>query len=395
MEVQNIVDLWKRSRTPRSQVYLATVVHVEGSSYRKPGARMLVTSTGERAGTISGSCLEADVSRKIHWLTNNGSTIQSYQSSFDDDQAGVPYGLGCGGTIWILMQTGLEAEAVLNALERAIDGGTQSVAVTYTSPDESPLTFVLSSLDQHDALVPSDFSQVHEVALQAAQLSLSTRRSSSGPHSDGDSLPVFVCLPILRPPQLYIFGAGADAQPLVRFGAELGWQITVADGRAHLLHRGRFPQAQSLRALEYVASPHNAAESPGLRTVIAIPSDAFVVLLTHSYQQDRFILEALLPKPPRYLGVLGPLHRTKRLIHEIAHGLGMDEDECLQKLYSPVGLEIGADGPSEIALSIMAEIQKELMGSVGLQKTEELDQRGHLPSAHAQSAILPRVRAIA
>src|SRR5690348_6123716 len=106
MEATRLIELWTRAKERGEEVYLATVVHVQGSSYRKPGARMLVTSGGERAGTISGGCLEAEVSRKIAWHTTNGSSLQSYQSSFDDDNEGVPYGLGCGGTIWVLMQKG-------------------------------------------------------------------------------------------------------------------------------------------------------------------------------------------------------------------------------------------------------------------------------------------------
>ena len=125
-ELQDILSLALRAKSRHEELYLATVVHVEGSSYRKPGARMLVTSGGERAGTISGGCLEAEVSRKIAWMTADGGRVERYSSSFDDDNAGVPYGLGCGGTIWILMETGLPVVAVLDGMERAWAGENHS-----------------------------------------------------------------------------------------------------------------------------------------------------------------------------------------------------------------------------------------------------------------------------
>src|ERR1700760_589780 len=113
-ELRQIVALWSEAKAQQEEVCLATVIRVQGSSYRKPGARMLVTSGGERAGTISGGCLEAEVSRKIAWFTQNGPSLQNYKSSFDDDNEGVPYGLGCGGDIWVLMETGATVDAIMD-----------------------------------------------------------------------------------------------------------------------------------------------------------------------------------------------------------------------------------------------------------------------------------------
>src|SRR5580698_9828200 len=119
-ELRQIVALWRESKVSREEVCLATVVRVEGSSYRKPGARMLLTRSGQRAGTISGGCLEGEVAKKAWWLTESGPTIQRYSSFFDDDSP-APYGLGCGGTVHILLDRGPAAHAVLNALELCLN----------------------------------------------------------------------------------------------------------------------------------------------------------------------------------------------------------------------------------------------------------------------------------
>src|SRR5580698_3144786 len=119
-ELRQIVALWRESKVSREEVCLATVVRVEGSSYRKPGARMLLTRSGQRAGTISGGCLEAEVVKKAWWLTENGPSVQRYSSFFDEDSE-MPYGLGCGGTVHVLLERGDAVDRTLRALARGVD----------------------------------------------------------------------------------------------------------------------------------------------------------------------------------------------------------------------------------------------------------------------------------
>lgn len=140
-ELRQILDLWKSASTAREDVCLATVVAIEGSAYRRPGARMLLTSTGRRAGTISGGCLEAEVAKKAWWLTQQGPSLQRYSSFFDDD-GDMPYGLGCGGTVIVLLERGEPAVHVLDALRRSVDERTVSVIVTSTSTN-SPGTALI------------------------------------------------------------------------------------------------------------------------------------------------------------------------------------------------------------------------------------------------------------
>jgi len=159
---------------------------------------------------------------------------------------------------------------------------------------------------------------------------------------------------IVAPQRLFVLGAGDDAKPLVSRGALLGWRVTVMDGRAQLARAERFPEAERV-----VAVPSASADVLGIR-----PEDA-VVLMTHSYEQDRELLAALLPLRPRYLGLLGARHRSALLVSEVAVKLGRTIASCCEQIYAPVGLDLGGDGPEAIALAVIAEAQACCMGELG------------------------------
>jgi xanthine dehydrogenase accessory factor len=374
-EAERLVELWERAKERGEDLYLATLVHVQGSSYRKPGARMLVTSTGERAGTISGGCLEAEVSRKIRWLTENGPRVEKYRSSFDDENAGVPYGLGCGGTIWILMESGETVDQVMRALCLALRHRKPSVTVSSLAPDRPHTTSIIS----HTELEQDSNTRVP--MLQEARRALNERRAVTQSYSANQELPEFLCIPVVPPPKLHVFGAGDDAQPIVRFAAELGWEVHVADGRANLLRQHRFPEAKNLVTLKY--APGDSHQQP-MRITSPNPlveSGDRAVILTHSYEQDRALLAELLPHPLEFLGILGPLHRTTRIVDEIKDHLGLSREECFARLHAPVGLPLGTGDPSVIALAIVAEIQADSSAW----RSSAL--RQHSPEAHYRQTI--------
>jgi xanthine dehydrogenase accessory factor len=200
--------------------------------------------------------------------------------------------------------------------------------------------------------------------LSSCQRTLREARPVSSDGGTPREIPDFLCMPTLPSPRLKIFGAGDDARPLVRFAAELGWNITVGDGRSHLLRQERFPQAHHLQTLNYQEVHSDNGSVPNRHLEIQGPIGAssgdIGVILTHSYEQDRALLKALLPAQLRYLGILGPLHRTERLVMSVADSVGLSHDECMSRLHAPVGLNIGSAEPSVIALAIIAEIQAEL-----------------------------------
>jgi len=355
---------------------------------------MLVTSSGERVGTISGGCLESEVSRKIWWLTSHGSRIERY-ASFADEDGGMPYGLGCGGTVSLLLEQGEPALAVLDALEQSITARRAAVVITAVGVDAARpgragtvAVWMLGEEAGRSAIEARYFDSddrqgpngAAKVLFRAAETAFAEQRScwldsDLSPLHGQQSEAAYLVEYLPPPPAITIFGAGDDAQPIAELAHTLGWRVTVADGRAHLARRERFPLAHEVRVLDYASPALRAAcgmartDSLEQRYTVArseddagLVSDEIAVILTHSFQQDRALLAALLPRELRYLGILGPRHRTGRLLEDVGPGLGLSIAECFAHLHSPVGLDLGSGDPAAVALSIVAEIQAVLHG---------------------------------
>ncbi|RSL15774.1 xanthine/CO dehydrogenase XdhC/CoxF family maturation factor [Edaphobacter aggregans] len=335
MERRQIVRLWRRGGAS----VLVTLVRAEGSSYRRPGARLLLGADGAYAGTISGGCLEAEVIRKAGWIVREGAVVERYSTMFDDT-AEVPFGLGCGGVVDLLLEPAdtPECRALMNATEEAL-AGRDSVVVTYLPGDGKGLRRVVL----RDGVVVFASEGLGEKKLACAA------GLRAGEKYEGRFVEE------MRGPQrLFVLGAGDDAKPVVSMAALLGWDVTVADGRGHLARVERFPDADRV-----VALGDSGVSELGIRGADA------VVVMTHSYEQDRAMLAALLPVGPRYLGVLGARHRSALLVSEAAAMIGRTIEECCERIYAPVGLDLGGDGPEAIALAMMAEAQAVCMGKLG------------------------------
>jgi xanthine dehydrogenase accessory factor len=318
---------------------LVTLVRAEGSSYRQPGARLLLGSDGVYAGTISGGCLEGEVIRKAGWMVREGAVVERYSTMFDDT-AEIPFGLGCGGVVDLLLEPvdTPECGALMEAMENALVG-TNSVVVNYLPGDGKGLRRVV--LRDGAIVFASEGLGEKKLACVAGL--------RAGEEYEGRFVEE-----IRAPQRLFVLGAGDDAKPVVSFAALLGWDVIVADGRGQLARAERFPEADRVVALEA-----GAVAGLGIRAADA------VVVMTHSYEQDREMLAALLPVGPRYLGVLGARHRSSLLVSEAASLIGESVAECCEKIYAPVGLDLGGDGPEAIALAVIAEAQAVCMGKLG------------------------------
>jgi len=341
MERRQIVRLWKQGEA----AVLVTLVRAEGSSYRRPGARLLLGVRGEYAGTISGGCLEAEVLRKATWLVREGAVVERYSTMFDDT-AEVPFGLGCGGVVDLLLEPANTAEsrALMAALKASLTGEQVTVLTWLPCGDRGLGRAVLSA--SGDFLFASN---------ELAEPELVDARAGVLLRGWVENMPEGIFVEKIDAPQrLFVLGAGDDAKPLVSMAALLGWSVTVMDGRAQLARAERFPEAERV-----VVFPSGSADALGIR-----PEDA-VVLMTHSYEQDGELLAALLPLRPRYLGVLGARHRSSLLVSETAAKLGRTIGACCEQIYAPVGLDLGGDGPEAIALAVIAEVQACCMGKLG------------------------------
>ena len=354
-DLENILPLWHELQASREDYVLATVVEVEGPSYRKPGARMLIAQDGRRAGTVSGGCLEAEVAKRAWWLTERGPTVERYSTVADDGE--MPYGSGCGGVVYVLLERRATAAPLLTALEAAFHARTPlAIATVLEGADLGHREFSGPTVQVDDSNPPTILGSLAAQALQRMQ-SIDQRVTI-----DGSETRVWVDYRAARP-GLWIFGAGDDAKPLLRLARGLGWFTAIADGRSQLATRDRFPAADQVITLPVSSLPstHSDLFLTGVKTTDA------AVLVTHSFDQDSRILASLFAREhlPAYVGVLGPQRRTREVLAEAARLLGKPEnpervEQWLSQLHAPTGLDIGAETPAAIALSIIAEIQQTL-----------------------------------
>lgn len=309
-ERRKLVEMWRAGRAAA----LATLVAVEGSSYRRPGARLMIGTDGDYAGSISGGCLEAEVVRKARWLVRHGAAVQRYSTAFDDT-AEIPYGLGCGGSVEVLLEPAdtPEFEALMEALAGSLRGEASHVE-TVLPVEGRALSRVVRAGRSEAEYASSVVPRYHE-------------------H-------------LQTPPRLLVFGAGDDAQALVSMVALLGWSVVVVDGRAQLARPERFPGAEAT----VVADPH-ASSAPTLR------ADDFAVVMTHSFEQDLAWLQLLVPARLPYVGLLGAKHRSALLASKLSDLLHWPLEDVCDYLRAPVGLDLGGDGAEAIALAITAEMQ--------------------------------------
>jgi xanthine/CO dehydrogenase XdhC/CoxF family maturation factor len=358
-DLERILPLWREAESAGADYVLTTVVEVEGPSYRKPGALMLITADGRRAGTVSGGCLEAEVASRAWWLTKDGPTLERYSTASDDGEH--PYGSGCGGTVILLLERSATARVLLSALDEAFRSRNGLAVATIVEGPQAGVRAVAG-------IAPNSTEAENLGAL--AELAFKRGKSmESLLEVDGVPTRVWCDFRDART-GLWCFGAGDDAKPLVRLAKELGWFVAVADGRSHLATRERFPIADDTRVL---AIKDLAGRSAHLLGPIQ-PRDVAVVM-SHSFEQDSRVLAALLVGgvDVRYLGVLGPQRRTRELLAEAATLSGIAQEripeqveEWLTRLHAPTGLDLGAESPETIAFSVLAEIQKVLTRATAL-----------------------------
>jgi xanthine dehydrogenase accessory factor len=365
-DLEHLLPLWHELEAAGADYVLATVVAVEGSSYRKPGARMLIARDGRRAGTISGGCLEAEVVSRAWWLTVSGPAVERY-STIDDD-GDRPYGSGCGGVVFILLERRTSAGPLLLALQAAFHTRAPlAIATVLEGPRIGQRAFAGLAEDLVQQSVPTNRSAEEAELPCLAALALERRTSiEKKVLVDGALTHVWADYRAARP-GLWIFSAGDDARPLVKLARELGWFVAVADGRSHLATRDRFPNADEVLVL-----PISELPSAAPTHFRPHPTDAAVVM-THSFEQDSRVLASLLALdfPLAYLGVLGPQRRTRELLAEAARLLELPAtseraDQWLARMHAPTGLDLGADTPASVALSILAEIQQALNAATAL-----------------------------
>lgn len=328
-----------------SEIALATVIHVSGSAYRRPGAKMLITSDGNSIGSVSGGCLERDVIEITLRLFSDQSAqcrLLEYNTNHDDD-AIFGVGTGCTGSVVVFVEKLRENDPLnpLELLSRSLYAEKlNSIIATIVRSNEVNLigrkVFI-----QQDRVLASDNICEQLLAKLCDQIQ---SQSQPGLLTQSD-LDVYV-EPLHSLPQLYIFGAGHDAVPLADLACSVGLQVTVLDHRKSFADPKRFPQ--ECKVLHY--RPEDRSTYPKL-------NNDFCIVMAHNFTVDQQALRHLISTDASYIGVLGPKKRTEKMLsHFTADGIVLS-DEQKSRIYAPIGLDLGAETPDEIALSILAEIK--------------------------------------
>ena len=357
-----LAELEKSNRQGKTTV-LTTVIEAQGSTYRRAGARMLLTSDGCSVGTISGGCLEADVAlRSQKVMASKQPTVVTYDTTSDEDIVW-GLGLGCNGLVRVLIEpiTPKQTDYV-EFLSRCYGDrqlGVVATLVSVTDPVQEKVGTRLM-LQQNGSFIshfsPSVAASIVEDARAALERKLSSLKSYQLPTGE-----VEVFIEVIQPPlSLLIFGAGHDALPVARFAKELGWNVTVVDTRQSTATQNRFTDADAIA----LSRPEDITDH------ISVCDRTVAVVMTHNYLHDLELLKILLPSQVCYLGILGPKSRTERLLAELCQIGTQPTKDQMHRLYAPIGLDIGADTPEEIALSIIAGIQAFLTNRLGNQLRE-------------------------
>ncbi len=372
-ELEAILDAWRKAQQDNQDAVLATVVHVTGSAYRRPGARMLMLPDGTRVGSISGGCLEGDVSQKAWWLTEDGKPALRVYDTMSEEDIVWEFGLGCNGIIQVLIERlgSGQAGAAMEFLDRCRSERADAVVCTVirsaaeNGPHAGDRLFISAGKTYGGTLASTPIEGALITYCERTALERKSRLTRL------ESCEVFVEW-VGQPVPLVIFGAGHDAVPLVNIAKQIGWHVTVADGRPAYAKASHFPGADRV--------VHIHPDDPLARLEIG-PQTA-VVLMTHNYPQDGKLLQRILPLAPRYLGILGPKARTERLFKELGAPFGESS------MHAPAGLDIGADTPESIALSIAAEIQAVISNREGAM-LKHRDNPIHAPVIEEGASSIP------
>lgn len=356
-EIRDIIQAFKEASAAAIQSALATVVHVDGSSYRRPGARMLVTENGQITGAISGGCLEGDALLKAQLAMHEKKNTLVTYNTMDDEDAEFGVQLGCNGIVHILFEpidTTIPNNPI-ELLEACCMMRENAVLVTLFSLSNrrghQPGTCFY--FNGHDSLSQIKNNNLEKLVNKDAVDVLKEKNSSLKQYVNEEFSGFVEFMP--PPVSLIIIGAGNDAMPLIDMATVLGWPVTLVGGRSSHANKKRFPKSSKI----LVAKPEEAVRE------LLLDDRTAVVLMTHNYNYDLAVVKELLGRTFPYLGMLGPKKRWERILNDLSEQGVKISSEQLTKVFGPTGLDIGAETAEEIGISILAEIKAVFAGREG------------------------------
>ena len=367
-EISSILNAYKSVDPATTKAALATVVRVEGSSYRRTGARMLIMDNGNWVGGISGGCLEGDALKRARLaIAAARPTLVTYDTT-EDDAYQIGVGLGCNGIIDVLIAPmNPDTPGPLDILAGCAQATRQThilLTVTRMATDDKkaigqdndlnqrkPRQGDMIRYDGRGSLRVFDDEAVENQLEATIRKYVSKGKSASVQldSAEGQSLEVFV--EIIPPvPHVILMGQQYDAVPLVRISNELGWQCTVV--------------ANPQKVTQTLFASANAIVSPDEFNTLTFDDYTAVVLMAHDFKTDKANLPRALATGVPFVGILGPRVRSEKMVSELADQ-GIPVSLADPRIHAPVGVDIGAASPEEISLSIVAEIRAALSGRDG------------------------------
>ena len=362
----HLIAAYQSLRLQTESCVLATVIETFGSTYRKAGARMLINQAGEMSGLLGGGCFERDLQEQAKSVFETGQAKTLFYDMRAPDDVVWGLGLGCNGAVRVFLQL-LRSADDFNPLHWIADSvALQQAGVLVTVFASTHADFPVG----HSLFVPTASTGNQSMlstapfpfATTALQTLLQQKPRIATHVIDGSEIAVFYD-PVQPPWRLLVCGAGIDAVPLVACAKALGWQVTVMDHRPAYIQPSRFPMADHLVQL----FPEEVA------TKLDLDQFSALILMTHNIEYDQRYLQIMVNSRIPFIGLLGPEPRKLRLLE----GLGEDAELISDRVYGPVGLDIGAETPEEIALSIMAAVQAKLNGRNGQLLSAKLEVAMH------------------
>lgn len=312
-----------------NKLALATVLHVSGSAYRREGTRMIIGKTGEWSGNISGGCLEGDIVKRSQSVIESGKSQLLTYDTRESKNKEIRVALGCNGVIDILVEP-VSPEII--QLSKSVVDLFEKEETAFLSTQIEWKDNSISIARKLEKSIPEDFP-----------VSAFENENHCGVKKEDSSIKLFEFIGLQR--KLVIWGSGPDVRPLAKFADQLGWATVVASdcGIENLQRDLKNTKIIQCNFDDFIqkANPH---------------SNTAVLLVSHDFYKDHFILEKTIPSKVKYIGIMGPKRRGDRMIKELEQrkpGIEIDKS----RLFYPIGLDIGSDNPVEIALSIVAEIQ--------------------------------------
>lgn len=352
-EIKQIIETFDSIDRKKQKAALATVVRIQGSSYRQPGARMLILDNGQWIGAISGGCLEGDALRKAREVMASGKARHIvYDTRKDKPADHIPFSMGCEGIIEVLIEP-LQKEtdplhpiSIFRKYQRAEQD--QFLVTLYHVTDEKIGLPGESLWIDNQGKVLDDFSNSRLSEVVKNEVNKRKQwKNSFQKEVTIDKDKAYLFYEIMRQPiHLMIYGGGYDVVPVVNLAKNLGWRVSVADECIAKTFPQKFPLADQVLN---IAGKDVYNESRNLQK-------SYALVMSHNFKYDMEVLNGLLKTDIPYIGILGPKKRMGIMLEELGKNNAVSPDELDKRIFAPVGLNIGAETPDEIALSILSEI---------------------------------------